>query len=166
MAKSLFAMILISMIALNSASFHRKKKSKKNTPSPTAYPTEEIDCEWTDKWLDIDNKYGWGDYERVNDFKNKGIYVCGKYDINPLDAICRDTKTKVYFDDYDFTSGVKYTYCDERGFVCNDGWAVACPDFEVQFCCPKNSGSSGGKKRRDSDDGDEGGYSDSDDDRR
>jgi len=138
--KGLFSMIFISMIALNSAWSFGKKKSKKNTPEPTPYPTEEVDCGMTGKWLDRDNKWGKGDYERVVDFKNDHVQLCPG-GVEPLDTWCRDIYTKTDFEDYDFSSRVKYTYCDERGFLCYDGWSIgACPDFEVQFCCPKYNG--------------------------
>jgi len=127
-------MVFIAMMAVNSAFFYGKKKSKRDTPSPTPYPTEELDCEYTGYYLDRDNEYGFGDYERVKDFAKDGKYVCGGE--APVDAICREVDTHVLFEDYDF-SNVRYAYCDQRGFLCYDGlFKRTCPDFEVQFCCP------------------------------
>jgi len=134
--KGLFSMIVISMIAVNCASYFGKKKSKKNTPQPTPYPTEEVECGMTGVWLDEDDPWGNGDYERVVDFKARNIDVCPD-GAAPLDAWCRDTYTKIDFDDYEFDSRVVIKKCNEEGFLCHDGLGVhSCPDFEVQFCCP------------------------------
>ena len=92
-------------------------------------------CSWT-SWMNRDHPSGSGDFERVNDYANSGVYVCDGD--TPMNCECRSVSDGVYFDDYSF-GNVDTVYCTPAvGFACVNGESM-CPDFEVRFCCSGNA---------------------------